>query len=100
MKSKWLLSLAFAFVQCAMNPSSGPLYINGKRMGNWEAKGQVLGVTVYDYDGNQIYYSDFIGGCKNIPQAGNEVLGTRFRYDKNGNFMSKWEISDDSSHAV
>jgi hypothetical protein len=100
MKSAACLLFPLLLIQCAMNARSVPIYIGGKRMALFEVKNGLLGATVYDAGGDRIYYSDFIGGCKNIPQAGTERIGTRFKYDKHGNFLSKWDINADSSLAI
>jgi hypothetical protein len=85
---------------CAPHPGVVPLYIQGKKMALLESKGYYFNATVYDLKGRTIYNSDFVGGCKGLPQSGSEVIGTRFRYDSAGNFASHWEIAPDTSRAV
>ncbi|MBW8888425.1 MAG: hypothetical protein JF616_11775 [Fibrobacteres bacterium] len=69
-------------------------------MATFESKGDHLAVTAFDLAGRQIYSSDFRGGCKGIPEAGYELIGTKFKYDSLGNFASKWEIAPDTSRSV
>jgi hypothetical protein len=97
-------SLAFAaaafLAGCAPGPKTIPMMINGKRMASFEDRGDHFNATVFDLKGRTIYASDFRGGCKGIPQAGYELIGTKFRYDTLGNFISKWEIAPDTSRSV
>ena len=54
---------------CATNPGVAPLYIQGKKMALLESKGYYFNATIYDLKGRTIYNSDFVGGCKGMPQA-------------------------------
>lgn len=100
MRFFWLALAPSIFIQCTSGPKRIPVIINGKPMAYFEDKGGFFGVTVFDLQGNTIYASDFKGGCKGIPQAGYELIGTRFKYDKSGNFISKWDVTPDTSRSV
>ncbi len=88
---------------CALNPGAYPVYVNGKKAAVLQAKGPgspVIDLTVFNEDGDKVYASDFLGGCNGIPQAGKEIIGSRTRFDKEGEFQSKWEIDHDTVRAV
>lgn len=97
-----LIAASSVLMHCA--PTSGgksfPIVFNGKKMAVLEVEDGHYNALIYSGTGRVIYRSGFVGGCQNIPQAGREIIGSRFQYDEKGNFISRWEISPDTSHAV
>jgi antitoxin component YwqK of YwqJK toxin-antitoxin module len=74
-----------------------------RTIADWRARGaSSYDITAYSVQNGPIYpvyRATFVGGCKGIPQAGREVIGTRFQYDARGNFISSWTIAPDTSRA-
>jgi hypothetical protein len=98
MPKRFCAFLALALAACA--PTKYRVDFRGRHLADLEPKGAVVGVTAYGADGRRDYESDYEAGCKGNPTlGGHEVPGSAFRYDREGNILSHWDIDPDTAHA-